>query len=84
MVYAKLYPHFKRSINVAYLENGRYDQIVALVERQLEWRGLEADGKLPIATNATTTTTMNRQTQPQDAGQQQIFCRYCKKTRICH
>ena len=22
---------------------------------------------------------MNKQTQPQDAGQQQIFCRYCKK-----
>ena len=31
--YAKLPPHLKRSLNLAYLENGTYDQIVAHLER---------------------------------------------------
>ena len=34
-LYAKLPPHAKRSVNLAYLENGTYDQIVAHLER--EW-----------------------------------------------
>ena len=47
---AKLPPHLKRSPNLAYLENGTYDQIVAYLERQLELSGLENDGDLKIPT----------------------------------
>ena len=41
-------PHLKMSINSAYLENGRYDQIVAHLEDNLEISGLENDRKIPI------------------------------------
>ena len=44
LLYAKLPPHLKRSLNLAYLENGTYDQIVAHLERELELSGLENDG----------------------------------------
>ena len=40
LLYAKLPPHLKRSLNLAYLENGTYDQIVAYLERELELSGL--------------------------------------------
>ena len=46
--YAKLPPHLKRSLNLAYLEKGTYDQIVAYLEKQLELSGLENDGELTI------------------------------------
>ena len=41
LLYAKLPPHLKRSLNLAHLENGTYDQIVAHLERELELSGLE-------------------------------------------
>ena len=50
LLYAKLPPHLKRSLNIAYLENGTYDQIVAHLERELELSGLENDGELTIPT----------------------------------
>ena len=40
LLYAKLPPHLKRSLNLAYLENGTYDQIVAHLERnKTQWFG---------------------------------------------
>ena len=50
LLYAKLPPHLKRSLNLAYLENGTYDQIVTHLERELELSGLENDGELTIPT----------------------------------
>ena len=50
LLYAKLPPHLKRSLNLAYLENGTYDQIVAHLERKLELSGLENNGELTIPT----------------------------------
>ena len=50
LLYAKLPPHLKRSLNLAYLENGTYNQIVAHLERELELSGLENDGELTIPT----------------------------------
>ena len=50
LLYAKLPPHLKRSLNLAYLENGAYDQIVTHLERELELSGLENDGELTIPT----------------------------------
>ena len=44
LLYAKLPPHLKRSLNLAYLENGTYDQIVAYLERQLELSGYKLMG----------------------------------------
>ena len=46
LLYAKLPPHLKRSLNLAYLENGIHDQIVAHLVRKLELSGLESDGDL--------------------------------------
>ena len=50
LLYAKLLPDLKRSLNLAYLENGTYDQIVAYLERELKLSGLENDGELTVPT----------------------------------
>ena len=46
LLYAKMPPHLKKSINQAYLENGTYEQIVKHLEREMELNGLEADEPL--------------------------------------
>ena len=43
-------PHLKRSINLAHLENGTYEQIVTHLENKLELNGLEAPDELQINT----------------------------------
>ena len=40
-IYAKMPPHLKKSINQAHLENGKYEQIVTHLERELELNSLE-------------------------------------------
>ena len=50
LLYAKLPPHLKRSLNLAYLENSTYEQIVAHLESELELSGLENDEELTIPT----------------------------------
>ena len=60
LLYAKLPPNLKRSLNLAYLENGTYDQIVAHLDRELELSGLENDGELTIPT-MTANKTLNKQ-----------------------
>ena len=72
---AKLPPHSKRSLNLAYLENGTYDQIVAHLERELELRGLENDGELTIPT----VTAVPPNNNHQNTEQEKIVCHYCKK-----
>ena len=66
LLYAKLPPHLKRSLNLAHLENGTYDQIIAHLERDLELSGLQNDGELTIPTltavlQMTTNKTLNKQ-----------------------
>ena len=46
LIYAKMPPHLKKSINQAYLENGTYEQIVRHLKREMELNGLEADEPL--------------------------------------
>ena len=41
LLYAKLPPKLKRSVNMARLENGSYDEIVAHLERELELNALD-------------------------------------------
>ena len=75
LLYAKLPPHLKRSLNLAYLENGTYDQIVAHLERELELSGLENDGELTILTMTAVPPHENQQ----NAEQTKVTCHYCKK-----
>ena len=75
LLYAKLPPHLKRSLNLAYLENGTYDQTVAHLERELELSGLENDGELTIPTLTAVPPNDNQQ----NTDQTKVVCHYCKK-----
>ena len=75
LLYAKLPPHLKRSLNLAYLENGTYDQIVAHLERKLELSRLGNDGELTIPRM----TALSPNDNQQNTEQVKIVCLYCKK-----
>ena len=75
LLYAKLRPRLKRSLNLAYPENGTYDQIVACLERELELSGLENDGELTLPT----TTAVPPNENQQNTKQTNVTCHYCKK-----
>ena len=59
LLYAKLSPKLKRSVNKARLENGKPGEIVAHFERELELNALEESGGLPMATMASASTNNN-------------------------
>ena len=46
LLYAKMPPHLKKSINQAYLANGSFDQNVKHLQREMELNGLESDEPL--------------------------------------
>ena len=75
LLFAKLPPHLKRSLNLAYLENGTYDQIVAHLERELELSDLENDGELKIPTM----TAVPQNDNQQNTEQTKVVCLYRKK-----
>ena len=66
LLYAKLPPKLKRSVNMAKLENGSYDEIVAHLERELELNALEESDDLPILPLSNGKTS-------------DITCNYCKE-----
>ena len=74
-VNAKLPPPLKRSLNLAYLENGTYDQKVAHLERELEFSSLENDGELTIPTMTAVPPNDNQQ----NTEQTKVVGHYCKK-----
>ena len=77
LLYAKLPPKLKRSVNMARLENGSYDEIVANLERELELNALEESDDLPMATMTSSTT---KSKTPLTTGQiSDITCNYCKE-----
>ena len=78
LLYAKLPPHLKRSLKLAYLENGTYDQNVAHLERELELSGLENDGESTMPTMTDIPPNDNQE----NTEQTKIVCHYCKKP--CH
>ena len=43
LLYAKTPPHLKKSTNKAYLENGRYEELVRHFQRKMELNGLESE-----------------------------------------
>ena len=75
LLYAKVPPHLKRSLNLAYLENGTYDQISAHLERGLEFSGFENAGELTLPTM----TAEPPNEAPQNTEQLKFVCHYCKK-----
>ena len=56
LLYAKLPSKLKRSINMARLENGSYDELVAHLEREFQLNALEESDDLPIATMTSSTS----------------------------
>ena len=75
LLYAKLPPHLKRSLNLAYLENGTYDQVVAHLEKALDLSGLENGGELTIPTMTAVPPNDNEQ----NTEQTKTVCHFCKK-----
>ena len=77
LLYAKLPPKLKRSVNMARLENGSYDEIVAHLERELELNALEDSDDIPMATmKATSSKSKNLLSSGLNAD---IDCNYCKE-----
>ena len=76
LLYAKLPPKLKQSVNMARLENGSYNEIVAHLERELELNAIEESDDLPMASmtsSVTKTKTVSSIAQMSD-----ITCNYCK------
>ena len=71
-IYAKMPPQLKKSKNRAHLENGTYQQIVTLLERELELNGLEAPDELSI-------NTVSQQPTNTNADRSKSTCHHCKK-----
>ena len=77
LLYAKLPPKLKRFVNMARLENGSYDEMVAHLERELELNALEESDDLPMATM---TSSSAKPKTPLSTGQMSdITCNYCKE-----
>ena len=70
LLHAKLPPQLKRSLNLVYLENGTYDQIVAHLGRELELSCLENDGDLTIPTM----TAVDQNDSQKNTEQARIVC----------
>ena len=56
VLYAKLPPKLKKSINIARPKNGFYDEIVAHLQRVLQLNALEESDDWPMATLTTSTS----------------------------
>ena len=65
LMYAKLPPHLERPLNLAYLENGKYDQIDAHLERELQLSSLKIDAELKIPTMTAVPPNDNQQNTEQ-------------------
>ena len=59
IIYAKMPPHLKKSINQVHMENGTYEQTVSHLGRELEPNGLEAPDEMPINTVTQQTPQQN-------------------------
>ena len=80
LLYAKLLPKLKRSVNMARLENATYEEIVTHLERELELNGLEEGDDIPVPTMSTAPTATRPGTGLLSSGiDPGITCNYCKK-----
>ena len=80
LLYAKLPPKLKRSVNMARLENGTYEEIVAHIERELELNALEESDDLPMATMASASTNQSNLLSNGINTIKDAQCSYCKAT----
>ena len=71
LIYAKMPPHTKKSINEVHLEHSIHEQIVSHPERELELNGLEAPKELQI-------NTVTQQTTQQKPEKHKTNCHYAK------
>ena len=80
LLYAKLPPKLKRSVNMARLENATYEEIVTHLERELELNELEEGDDIPVPTMSTAPTATRPGTGLLSSGiDPNIACNYCKK-----
>ena len=80
LLYAKLPPKLKRSVNMARLENATYEEIVTHLERELELNGLEEGDDIPVPTMSTAPTATRPGTGLLSSGiDPNITCNHCKK-----
>ena len=79
LLYANLPPKLKRSVNMARLENGTYEEIVAHLERELELNALEESDDLPMATMASVSTGNSNLLS--NGINKDAQCFFCKATR---
>ena len=80
LLYAKLPPKLKRSVNMARLENATYEEIVTHLEPELELNGLEEGDDIHVATMSTAPTATRPGTGILSSGiDPAITCNYCKK-----
>ena len=80
LLYAKLPPKLKRSVNMARLENGTYEEIVAHLERELELNALEESDDLPMATMASASTNQSNLLSNGIDTNKDAQCSHCKAT----
>ena len=71
-IYARMPPHLKKSISQAHLENGKYEQIVVHLKRELEINVLEAPDAMPI-------NTVTQQPPQQNSNKPRPTYHHCKK-----
>ena len=69
-------PHLKGSLDLPYLKNGTYDRIVAHLEKELEFSGLDNNRDLSIPTM----TAVSPDESQENTEQTKIVCHYCEKT----
>ena len=80
LLYAKLPPKLKRSVNMARLENATYEKIVTHLERELELNGLEEGDDIHVPTMSTAPTATRPVTGFLSSGiDPNVTCNYCKK-----
>ena len=80
LLYAKLPPKLKRSVNMARLENATYEEIVTHLERELELNGLEEGDDIHVPTMSTALTATRPGTGLLSSGiDPNITYNYCKK-----
>ena len=84
LLYAKLPPKLKRSVNLAYLENGTSEQIIKHLEREMELNAIENDPDrqmttVPIPTKTSTPKSSRQSSPSKDKPATTLTCHYCKK-----
>ena len=78
VLYAKWSPKLKRSVNMARLENGTYEEIVAHLERELEFNALEESDDLAVTTMASTSNNTRNLLSNGIKTVNDAQCTYCK------